>query len=249
MRVIRAIYFWVNFWTYTFLLFFKVLWIRFADQRGKSPLSLSIACHEVACRWGKGVIRSTKGWSFEIKGEENLDRTKPTVYVANHQSSVDICALYTLNVQFRWLSKAEVFRIPIIGHAMRWAGYVGIARGSLASHKNALFKSAEWIQNGISMVYFPEGSRSADGSLGEFKSGAFRLAEQESVSVQPIVLQGTGDMMAKDALSTNPAHVTIEVLPREFKREEESVEEFTLRVRDIFSKHLTGMKQKKTAHP
>ena len=99
------------------------------------------------------------------------------------------------------------------------------------------------------MVYFPEGSRSADGSLGEFKSGAFRLAEQESVSVQPIVLQGTGDMMAKDALSTNPAHVTIEVLPREFKREEESVEEFTLRVRDIFSKHLTGMKQKKTAHP
>ena len=160
------------------------------------------------------------------------------VIVANHQSSADICALFTTETQFRWLSKSEVFRIPLIGHAMKWAGYVPISRGNIKSHKRALRASSDWIRRGVSMVYFPEGSRSKDGSLGEFKIGAFRLSEDEDVPILPVVLQGTMNMMAKNSFIPNPAKVNVKILPPTKKQDNETIEQFTQRVKDLIGYHL-----------
>ncbi len=231
MRVLRTIYFWLCFWIYTAVLYIKLLSIKILYHT-KSDLDLSQACHSLACNWGKGILQLTPGWNYQIEGREYLPHgNSPMVLVANHQSSADICALFTTGVQFRWLSKAEVFRIPFIGQAMKWAGYVPISRGSTESHRRALVKSRDWLKQGVSMVYFPEGSRSEDGNLKNFKPGAFSLAGKENVPVLPIVLKGTRHMMAKNSLSPNPAKVIVKVLPPTRKQENETIEQFSQRVR------------------
>lgn len=238
MGVLRTVYFWLSFWTYTALLFLKMIYLKLAYY-GKSDFDLSLACHRVACQWGQGILKITPGWSYRIEGREYLpqDRT-PMVLVANHQSSTDICALFTTGVQFRWLSKIEVFKAPIIGLAMKWSGYVPIKRGSSKSHRQALKESSSWLRRGVSMVYFPEGSRSEDGNLHSFKLGAFSLATRENVPVLPVVLQGTGHMMAKNSLFPNPANVTVKILPPTRKEEGETIEEFAERVRSLILNQL-----------
>jgi 1-acyl-sn-glycerol-3-phosphate acyltransferase len=176
-----------------------------------------------------------------VLGLEHLPKHRkdpPVVMVANHQSGADIWALYLTGAQFRWLSKQEVFNLPLIGSAMRWAGYVPIHRGDRQSHSRALKQSGEWLDKGISMVFFPEGTRSEDGRLKPFKAGAFKLAIEHKVGVQPIIIKGTRDMMQKKSLMPAPAELEVEVLPVIFPTENETSEDFAQRVHVVFGQHL-----------
>lgn len=238
IKYLKALLFWVCAWLYTAYKTICIILEVIKNKRRLSPLELSRRAHKIACTWGHGIIRWTPGWSYSLIGKENLpkDSDPPVIIVANHQSAADICALFTTHIQFRWLSKDAVFKFPWVGHAMKFSGYVPVKRGDQTSHKRALEKSAEWLNQNVSMVFFPEGTRSRDGSIQKFKSGAFRLSVSTGVAVQPVVINGTHEMMAKHSFVPKKAHVIISILPKISIEDGESLEAFTNRVRTAISK-------------
>ena len=244
MKFLKALVFWPCVWVYTIFMVLKLVGVGIY-YRFKDPMDKENRCHDIATQWGTGILKFTPGWEFEVTGMENIPNLdeKPVVLVANHQSSVDILALYTLGVQFRWLSKIEVFRLPFVGQAMTMSGYIPINRGSKGSHQNAFLASKKCLQRGISMAYFPEGSRSLDGKLKEFKQGAFRLAEEEGVQILPITISGTNRMMAKNSFTPNPAKISLKVLKPCQRMDDESLSNFMDRVRSNVHEELELGKQ------
>jgi 1-acyl-sn-glycerol-3-phosphate acyltransferase len=114
-------------------------------------------------------------------------------------------------VQFRWLAKAELFKIPLFGYAMRRSGYISIDRSNRKSAFLSLKKAAQIIRNGVSVVIFPEGTRSLDGRIRDFKKGGFVLAVDAGVPVVPIVIHGTRAIMPKKKLRITPGQVRVEI--------------------------------------
>jgi 1-acyl-sn-glycerol-3-phosphate acyltransferase len=131
----------------------------------------------------------------------------------NHLSNFDIPVILAhLKVQFRWLAKSELFRIPLFGFAMKRAGYISIDRSNRRSAFESLTKAAQIIRNGRSVLIFPEGTRSRDQSIKAFKKGGFVLAVESGVPIVPIVIHGTWRIMSKNGLVIRPGNVTVEIL-------------------------------------
>ncbi len=213
MRIIKGVYFWVVAFLVTMLLF-TMLMIAHAISTLMGKGADGRAAHKFASIWGRLMIYLMPGWSCEVEGREYLPRDyQPMVIVANHESMSDIWAIYFLGIQFRWLSKAAVFRIPVIGQAMRWSNYVSVDRSSRQSGAEALVESAKRIKQGLSMFFFPEGTRSLDGVIKPFKNGAFKLARDEQIPVLPIAIHGAGAMLPKHSWIPGRAHIKIKVLP------------------------------------
>lgn len=190
--------------------------------------------HSQSIRWAKRLFSLVPGWEIEIRGQEFLPHDGQSyVIVANHESAVDILVLYHLGRQFRWLAKDSAFRVPIIGQAMTWAGYIPVKRGDRASHKQALQQSGEVLQSGVSMLFFPEGTRSDNGEIKPFKAGAFLLAKEHGFGILPIVLCGTSRLLKKKSLSPFPARVRMEILAPIYCQDAEIVEEFSKRVEKL----------------
>ncbi len=169
--------------------------------------------HRINTLWGRTIIKLMPGWKVSVYDEHNVPPGEVVVIVANHESMSDICAIYHLDVQFRWLSKEEVFKIWGVGAAMRSAGYVSIRRGVLQSHAQAMLESAERLRGGASMFYFPEGTRASEEGIKPFKSGAFKLARDEKVRILPVAIHGARDLLPKGRATPGKAHVKIKVLP------------------------------------
>jgi len=234
LNYILAGYFWILFIGTTCVLF---VWITLVVIYHKlfKPARLSDACHEVAVIWGRTLFALGPAWSHEVRGRENLPPvdSEPFVMVANHTSTADIWALLIVGGQFRWLSKDAMFKVPLVGQAMRWAGYVSVTRGNKSSQYQAIEDSRQWLRRGVSMAFFPEGSRSDDGTVKEFKVGAFRLAQEENVRIVPIALRGTRDMLVKNSGFPKKAHLDIEILPAVRALDGETSREFAGRVREM----------------
>ena len=165
--------------------------------------------HKIASLWGKTLLRIT-GVQVEITGEENIPANTPLIFMANHQSNFDILALLAnIQVQFRWLSKKEIFYIPIMGYAMKRAGYISIDRGNHAKAIDSLGEAAQKIREGRSVMTFPEGTRSRDGKIRPFKKGLFYLALEAGVPIIPISIKGSRAIMPKKSLQINPGKITI----------------------------------------
>jgi 1-acyl-sn-glycerol-3-phosphate acyltransferase len=131
----------------------------------------------------------------------------------NHLSNFDIPVILAhLKVQFRWLAKSELFRIPLFGFAMKRAGYISIDRSNRRSAFESLAEAAQIIRNGRSVLIFPEGTRSRDQSIKAFKKGGFVLAVESGVPIVPIVIHGTWRIMSKNGLMIKPGNVTVEIM-------------------------------------
>jgi len=167
--------------------------------------------HFIASVWARSLFALTPGWNIVTTGIEHIVQTEPYVIVSNHESMSDIWAMYALGMQFRWLSKAEVFRIPGVGSGMRWAGYVPVVRGDKDSHARAMAAAANWIRRGVSMFFFPEGTRSKTGELLPFRPGAFKLAKAEGVRVLPVAIKGAKDLLPKGSITPGSCTVSITV--------------------------------------
>jgi 1-acyl-sn-glycerol-3-phosphate acyltransferase len=127
-------------------------------------------------------------------------------------SNFDIPVLQAyLPVQFRWLAKAELFKIPIFGYAMKRAGYISINRFDRKSAIQSLNKAAEIIRNGTSVIIFPEGTRSQNQNIQSFKKGGFVLAVDSGVPIIPVIIHGTWTIMQKKQILVRPGNVVLEI--------------------------------------
>ncbi|MBI3314262.1 MAG: 1-acyl-sn-glycerol-3-phosphate acyltransferase [Candidatus Omnitrophica bacterium] len=154
--------------------------------------------HRVARAWARFIIGSSLVWRLQVKGGENIKAGKHYVVIANHQSLLDILVVLAgLDLQFKFLAKKELFSIPFLGWHMKNAGYIPLERGNRDSARTAMGMAHQHIQRGVSVLFFPEGTRSLDGEIHVFKPGAFRLAQSEGVEILPVVIDGTGDALPK----------------------------------------------------
>ena len=131
-------------------------------------------------------------WNIEISGRENMDANQVYVIVSNHQSLADIPLLSHLRLDTKWLAKAELFRVPLVGWMMRMAGDVPVDRNLPRQGAKAMLRCAKYLRQHISVVFFPEGGRSPDGEVQAFNEGAFQLAIREKIPILPLVVEGTG---------------------------------------------------------
>lgn len=214
IRVVKGSYFWVMGFTMTALFYVLCALQHARVVLFRLPRDGRLV-HSVASLWGRTIVDLVPGWHVTVVGREHLlPDGQPSVIVANHESMADIWALYYLNVQFRWLSKDTVFKLPMIGRAMVWCNYVSVNRKSRESGADALRASADRLRLGLAMFFFPEGTRSPDGTIKAFKLGAFKLAQTNQVPVQAIAIHGAGDLLRKGSLMPNDsAHVKVQILP------------------------------------
>jgi 1-acyl-sn-glycerol-3-phosphate acyltransferase len=168
--------------------------------------------HIAARLWGRSILAAS-GIRVRVTGMENIDPAKSYIYMSNHQSNFDIPVLLAfLKVQFRWLAKEELFKIPFFGYAMQRVGYISINRSDRRSAFQSLKRAAEIIRGGVSVMIFPEGTRSLDGRIRPFKKGGFILALDAGVPIVPVVIRGTRSIMPKERLRIRPGRVTLEIL-------------------------------------
>lgn len=147
--------------------------------------------HLIARSWGNFNLW-VAGVTVEVHGLERLKPGQPCVYAANHQSLFDIFVILgKLPVQFRWLAKEELFRLFVMGRAMKATGYIPINRSDHRRAFESINLAAEKVRNGVSIVIFPEGTRSEDGVLKDFKKGGFILAIKSQQPIVPISISGS----------------------------------------------------------
>ncbi|KAL3698716.1 hypothetical protein R1sor_012792 [Riccia sorocarpa] len=155
-------------------------------------------------------------YKTDIEGLENLPAPdEPAVYVANHQSFLDVYTLFLLGRPFKFISKTSNFLIPIIGWSMYLTGHVPLKRMDTRSQLECLRKCLELVRQGVPVLFFPEGTRSSDGKMAPFKKGAFSIASRGKVPVVPISLIGTGKLMPNGLEDTlRPGRVKIVIHPQ-----------------------------------
>lgn len=195
-------------WTILVTIFMGIvaLAVSLTDPTGNSS-------HKVARIWARLILQFA-GVGVRVRGRRHIDPERPGIYMSNHQSLFDIPVLLGhLPIQFRWLAKAELFRIPLFGHAMGRVGYISIDRSDRKSAFASLARAADMIRGGVSVLIFPEGTRSRTNTLRSFKKGGFVLAVDSGVPVTPVITLGTHEIMPKGQLRITPRDVEVEVRP------------------------------------
>lgn len=136
-------------------------------------------------------------WKFTVSGSLPSDPRRPYMVVANHESFVDILLVAHLPFEMKWLAKSDFFGFPLVGQMMRMAGDIRLVRGNRNSRGEALDAMRSRLADHVSVMVFPEGTRSASGELGEFRDGAFMVAVEAGVPILPLALIGTRDALIK----------------------------------------------------
>jgi 1-acyl-sn-glycerol-3-phosphate acyltransferase len=163
--------------------------------------------HYCMRRWSKDNLWLSRA-RVEIEGLDNIVRNRPQIFVANHSGLHDILSLAAyLPIQFRWIAKKSLFRVPFMGWHMRRSGYIAIDRENPRDAAKSIMDAAGVIRNGVNAIAFPEGTRSRSGALGNFHSGAFSLALRANVPLVPITLDGSYRVIAPKTLQVNPGTV------------------------------------------
>jgi 1-acyl-sn-glycerol-3-phosphate acyltransferase len=151
-------------------------------------------------------------WRFHRGGTLPDDMRNPYVVVANHQSFVDMLLISQLPFEMKWMAKRSLFKIPVAGWMMHLSGDILLKRGDRASGATALGRCHQVLRRRISVMIFPEGTRSEDGSVGAFKDGAFRLAIEAGVPVLPLVIDGADTALRKSDWRLGDAQAVVRVL-------------------------------------
>lgn len=162
--------------------------------------------------WGAHYLERAPWAGVTVIGRERAPIGKPAVYVANHESMVDILAIMSARLPALWVSKVENFYAPVLGWNMYLNGYVPVRRGYLPSIMKMVRGCFRLLADGRSLIVFPEGTRTEDGNLRPFYRGAFVLATRAKVPIVPIVLDGTRDVLRKGSFTVRPRHVTVKIL-------------------------------------
>jgi 1-acyl-sn-glycerol-3-phosphate acyltransferase len=205
-KAYHTIRFWVLITVLSIVLGLVAIFAGLVDRSGRTS-------HRVSSLWSR-LLCQLNGVHVTIDGMEHVDRHRAQIFVANHQGYFDIFTLSGyLPVQICWVAKASLFRVPFVGWSMKAAGYVPVDRSDKKKAYRAFLASIERIKLGSSIVIFPEGTRSEDGTIGPFKKGGHLLALRAEVPMVPVTIIGSGKIIRKGSASIQPGPVHIIISP------------------------------------
>lgn len=169
--------------------------------------------HYFARYWSKFIFAGV-GIKTTVRGIENIPKDRAVIFAANHQSTMDIPAMFGyLPVQFRIMAKRILFMVPFLGWHLYLSGNIPIDRKNARQAFGSVFKASNLLKRGISILVFVEGTRSRDGKLHRFKRGSFTLARKLNVPVVPVAIQGSFDLMPADAWTAKGGLIEISIMP------------------------------------
>ena len=178
--------------------------MRMRDPTGDWVLDLA--------RWWSGWITRFAGVRIIVDNRANLEPQQPYVFMANHASTIDIWALFlAIPRRVRMIAKKQLARIPLFGWVM-WAGrFIFIDRQNAAAARRSIEEAGRRIRGGVSVLIFPEGTRTRDGQMGPFKKGGFHLAMDAGVPIVPVALRGTRALMPRGSLRVKSGKVFVTI--------------------------------------
>lgn len=170
-----------------------------------SPLLPNRQVSYLPARWWAKSFCTLLFINVKISGLEYLDSKQSYILVSNHQGIFDIFVIYGwLPSIFKWIMKAELRKIPLVGIACESAGHIFMDRSNLIAAKHSIEKAEAQLKNGVSVVIFPEGTRTRNGEMGSFKKGAFRIAADLRLPIVPITIRGSFDRLHRNSLNVHP---------------------------------------------
>lgn len=147
-----------------------------------------------------------------VEGRENVNKNTSYVFVANHQGAYDIFSIYGfLGHNFKWLMKIGLRKFPVVGAACQAAGHIFVDNSSPTAIKRTMEKAEKTLRNGMSVVVFPEGSRSRSGRMGRFHTGAFQLAMEFQLPVVPITIDGAYNVLPRGSWLPRPGKISLTI--------------------------------------
>lgn len=172
-----------------------------------------VVLHRFTCFWASLYTWLNPLWRVHVVGRGNIDPAVTYVYVANHLSLLDILVLFRLFRDFKWVSKAELFKVPLVGWNMSLNRYIPLLRGDRDSVIEMMRRCEQTLARGSSIMMFPEGTRSKTGELKAFKTGAFELALACGAPIVPLVITGTHNALPKHGFVLQGKHeIGVQVL-------------------------------------
>jgi 1-acyl-sn-glycerol-3-phosphate acyltransferase len=199
------------------------------------------ACDRRLAEWSGAIVRRAR-IDLQVEGAEHATPGESFVLMSNHQSLYDVPVIYqALDRRIRMVAKKELFNVPLWGRAMHRAGFIALDRSNRERSRQILLSSANVLQAGTSIWIAPEGTRSRDGSLGEFRKGGFHLALQSGCRILPITVIGTRAVLpAKGAHITDGCRVRVVIHPPVDPRAygEQGRDELIARVRSAIASAL-----------
>jgi 1-acyl-sn-glycerol-3-phosphate acyltransferase len=193
-QALRSIYIWVGIAVLTSVMYVVGAPLFIATMAFDKQRKIG---HWYAQRWGRLITKLNNRWSFEVLNPDKIPQKKAMVVVANHQGMGDIMMAFCMDLHFKWISKASNFYVPCMGWFMYHAGYIPLRRGNKTSVLQCMARARKYLDEGVSVLFFPEGTRSKDGEVKEFKAGAFKLALEAGVDVLPLAITGTANALPK----------------------------------------------------
>jgi 1-acyl-sn-glycerol-3-phosphate acyltransferase len=186
------------------------IWVIVAALFGVKDREGSV--YDMAPRWWAASLLRAAGIKVRLHNEDRMRSGAPRIFVSNHVSWFDVLTLAAILPRYKFVGKAELFRIPIFGRAARAAGMIAIERENRKSAFESYRVAAERIRAGASVVVFPEGTRGRSYALREFKKGPFVLAVAAGVPIVPTIVHGTMEALRRDSFRVRPSVVDVHFL-------------------------------------
>ncbi len=203
---------------YTWVVIYPVAWL-FTALSAFFTIIFSLLLNarwsgkHIAPWWGKSIIFISLS-RVTLEGLENIDKKQSYIIVCNHQSIYDILTIYGyLPLEFKWVMKKELLHMPFVGIACKILGHIFVDRSNSQAAKQSLIAAKSKIQDGVSAFFFPEGTRSSNGELINFKKGAFRMAKALDLPVLPVTINGANKVMPANSLLICPHKISLYIHP------------------------------------
>jgi len=208
--------------TRSFLDLFKIFWISLWAVIATLLLCIPVNITAMLSRTGNLAFTLSKIWAYimlkvtcvrpSIKGKEKIVRGQSYIIISNHQSEYDILAIVTtLGIQFRWIIKKELRKVPLFGYALYKSRNIFIDRGQSETAMKSIRDGLDRLPQGVSVMFFAEGTRSEDGTIQPFKKGGFIMALEKGMQILPITVNGSRKVLPKKSLVFKPGRIEVVV--------------------------------------
>jgi len=186
---------WLFFWLifFTLLLFIPIITAAMLGKTGNTAFSITRL-------WAMGILAVT-GTRTTVRGKENIDKSRSYIIISNHQSHFDILAIVVrLGIQYRWIIKKEIRKVPLFGYALHASRNIFIDRSNRQSAISSINDGVDRLPPGVGVLFFAEGTRSPDGTIREFKKGGFVTAVEKGLPILPVTVNGSRKVLPKHRL-------------------------------------------------